>query len=191
MRIAAKPFNLPKDLIRQIKFISPNIYELNTIATYLGFDNFIDENFDIDHCLINNLEFIKSITNASEKLSKYVDNVITTCGSNGILITRKSKDMIFFDNNLQYDQRNQSEQSEHRLYPVEKIMNIVNVSGAGDSFNVGFIVAMINSKPEGICISVGMEAAKAALSATSAVPEKYFDKNHECWRIPCMNITVE
>lgn len=163
MRIAAKPFNLPKDLIRQIKFISPNISELNTIVTYLGFGSFINENVGIDHCFMNNLDFIKSISKASENLAIYVENVITTCGPNGILMTGKK---------------------EHRLYTVKKMMNVVNVSGAGDSFNVGFIKAMIHKKPEEICVSVGMEAAKAALSATSAVPEKYFDMNHECWRVP-------
>lgn len=116
--------------------------------------------------------------------------MITTCGSNGILLsTCKGNNITFFDSNLQYNKKPSTEVL-HKLYSVDNVINVVNVSGAGDSFNVGFIAAMINNCSEDICISVGMESAKAALTSPSAVPEQYFAIDHECWRRSAIYKTI-
>lgn len=147
MRIAAKLFELPKEYISQIKFISPNIYELNAIATHLGCDESLlknDEVNDVELLFKENTDFREETKKYSGEISKLIDNVIVTLGSNGLLITnRNTPDKNIFDLNLRYNK--QQLPMQHRLYNIdEKYTNIVNVSGAGDSFNVGFITAMIN-----------------------------------------------
>lgn len=185
MRIASKTFDLPKHLITQIKFISPNIYELNAIAAHLGFDNLLGDDFNEEQ--FQNNRAIENIKKSSEEIAGMIDNVIVTLGSNGVFITRKNtpQDFKFFDINMRYIRTKSVKcDFQHRFYNAKKLANIVNVSGAGDSFNVGFIIAMINNLQEDVCISVGIESAKAALQSTSAVPDKYFGRNHECFYQP-------
>lgn len=193
MHIAVKPFNLPKDLLRQIKFISPNIHELNKIATHFGCDSLLnDDEIDIEKALCEDPEFMKKIKKACEEISKDVDNIIVTLGSVGVLVTRKNGMGCtrFFDEKFQYINAPGTMGTHHRFYGARKLTNIVNVSGAGDSFNVGFITAMINGSTEDICISVGMEGAKVALNSKGAVPERYFSKDHQCWLQPATYKTI-
>lgn len=189
MRIATKPFNLPKHLYKQIKFISPNIYELNSIAIHLGCDPILKENdgFDMEKLLQN--DGVKAnIKKSACALVKIVDNVIITLGSKGVLITRKNTplDSKFFNINLIYNRPINSliDDIHHRFYEAQKLTLITNVSGAGDSFDVGFITAMINSLDENICVSVGIESAKAALQSSSPVPHKFFGRDHKCFYQP-------
>ncbi|XP_055305560.1 uncharacterized protein LOC129570133 [Sitodiplosis mosellana] len=186
MLIASKPFELPKHLISQIKFISPNIHELNTIATHLGCGESslkIDKT-DEEKLFKGNTSFMEHTKKCCDEVSRYIDNVIVTLGANGVLVTNKNTSKHkFFDASLRYNKPiNENLPVQHRMYNVEN--DIVNVSGAGDSFTVGFITAMINSCREDICISVGMESAKAALKSESPVPNNYFHSDHECWRQP-------
>lgn len=186
MRIATKPFNLPKNLYKQIKFISPNIYELNSIAIHLGCDPLLTENDGNDIEKLLQKDRIKAnIKKSAGALAKIVDNVIITLGSKGVLITRKNTplDFKFFNINLIYNRPIDSltDDIHHRFYEAQKLTLISNVSGAGDCFNVGFITAMINSLAENICVSVGMESAKAALQSSSPVPHKFFGRDHKCF----------
>lgn len=189
MRIALKPFNLHIDLIRQIKFISPNIHELNTILEYFGSKPLLKSDEDVDY-VFKESNFIQKIKEASADVTKHIDNIIVTLGSNGVLMTRKftTENFCFF-NESDYIAPGQTD-LQHRYYNVEKMTNIVNVSGAGDSFNSGFIAAMINGSSEDICISVGMESAKVAIKSIGPVPDFYFDKNHRCWHFPASYKTI-
>lgn len=147
MLIAVKPFQLPRHLISQIKFISPNIHELAAIATHLGCDESFFKNYKIDDGKLfeGNTDFIEHTKKCSEEVSKFIDNVIVTLGANGVLITKNTTEQKFFDSSLRYIKPvNGNLSVQHRKYNVEKCTNVVNVSGAGDSFTVGFITAMIN-----------------------------------------------
>lgn len=190
MRIALKPFNLPADLIRQIKFISPNIHELNTILEHFGSKPLLKSDEDVE-CAFKEPLFIQKIKEASADVTQHIDNIIVTLGSNGVVMTRKftPENFRFFDEKSNYIGSDQTE-IQHRYYNVEKMSNIVNVSGAGDSFNSGFIAAMINGSPEDICMSVGMKSAKVAIKSIGPVPDFYFDKNHECWHSPASYKTI-
>lgn len=192
INFATKPFDLPDNLFHQIKFITPNIYELNEIGKKIGRETLIENNeIGVDE-LFTDSNFIKRLANISKHLTKYIDNIIVTLGSNGILITRKftPNDMKFFNDNHQYIENVNGSEIQHRFYHVEKLTNIVNVSGAGDSFNVGFITAMINGHSENICASVGKECSKSALNSKSAVPSYYFDQNHHSWYQPSLFKTI-
>lgn len=190
MRIALKPFNLPIDLIRQIKFISPNIHELNAILEYFGSKPLLKSDEDVDSFFAEP-QHMQKIKEAAANVATHIDNIIVTLGSNGVLMTRKftPENSRFFNDKCDYITLGQSN-IRHRYYNVKKMSNIVNVSGAGDSFNSGFITAMINGSPEDICISVGMESAKVAINSIGPVPDFYFDKNHKCWHIPASFKTI-
>lgn len=200
---AGKPFNLPKQLIKQIKFISPNIKEFLTITKALNFNSLINNNKIIDDKLIinaiksyhnnNNNEFMeirKDLKLALEYVNSLIDNIILTLGPIGVLIVRNNSNTeLLYHSPKYYEQQfNVSTIKETftpttkiRYYPTNEIQNIVNVTGAGDNFTCGFICGMLRFYPENICVSIGFEAAAAALQCHGAVPDKYFDKNHNCW----------
>lgn len=184
MRIASKPFTLPADLIHQIKFISPNIYELNAISTHIGFPSFVDDETSVEHLFQTDQDLLAKIKEASREVAQKVDNILITLGSHGVLVVNKtpSSRMKIFNNKLQYNKAAIDDKLNYRFYEIEKMTNIVNVSGAGDSFNVGFITSMINGFNEEICMSVGFESAKTALTSSSAVPHQYFGNDHPCWK---------
>lgn len=185
MRLATKPFTLPVDLVRQIKFISPNIYEFNCIAEHLNCRRLFENNEKTaDELLNSNQNLLSEIKETSSEILKFVDNILLTLGSSGVFIMRKSsnQNLRIFDEFSRYIEMSSNNFSKnHRFYEAIKSTDAVNSSGAGDSFNVGFITALINGYPEDICVSVGFECAKSSLRSLSAVPVKYFDRNHRCW----------
>ncbi|XP_031625901.1 pseudouridine-metabolizing bifunctional protein C1861.05 [Contarinia nasturtii] len=187
MRLATKPFTLPKELIKQIKFTSPNIYELDAIAVHLGCETLLqNDDINIEDLFQDNI-MLEKVKKSSELLAEYIDNVIITLGPLGVLLTRKNTpaDFKFFDTNLRYNETQSAKSDlQHRFYWAKQLSGIVNVSGAGDSFCVGFITAMLKALEESVCFSVGMECAKAAIQSPKAVPNKYFDRNHECFNQP-------
>ncbi|GBP63248.1 hypothetical protein EVAR_56629_1 [Eumeta japonica] len=59
------------------------------------------------------------------------------------------------------------------LYPITPLDNVKSVSGAGDCFTSGFIYGMISKLNEQQCVTVGFEAAKAALNSMNTVPHDF------------------
>lgn len=107
-------------------------------------------------------------------MHQYIPNIIVTLSELGLLIARKnvaSDPLISANetcNNIQV-----------RLYPVEKLTNIANVSGAGDCFASGMIWGMLQGYSEEKCVSVGFAAARASLFCTVAVPHNLLENCHE------------
>lgn len=182
MRIAGKPFTLPIDLTRQIKFISPNIFELIEIAKALNYPNAIPDSAEPIDFLATHSTELKAI---AQHVNGIVDNILITLGSNGALIVRKQNVQTpLFNQTYSYVTGQELIESQLRFYPAKSVDGVVNVSGAGDSFNSGFITAMIRGKSESICVAVGFQSATTALRSTAAVPNKYFDADHLCWTKP-------
>lgn len=184
MRIASKPFTLPTQLIRQIKFMSPNIYELHNICMQLNHGSLVESaNKSIQALFEENPNILQVVKESTAQLLDLVDNIVVTLGPKGVLLMRKNSTDPFMDKNRRYISRAADKicVPTHKLYEIEKIANIVNLSGAGDGFNVGFITAFIKGQPEDICISVGFECAKSAMRAESAVPTAFVNKEHSCW----------
>jgi len=186
MSLAEKPFVLPTQLYTQIKFASPNLYELRKMAKLLGFDTGLGIGGDkksLDPAFIDESEqgILAEVTQLAQFMSKTVDNLIITLGSLGVVIGRfQPATAPFFDKSYNYNAIKQ-DTYQLRYYPSEPVNNIVNVSGAGDSFSSGFIAAMLHGLPEEVCISVGFEAATSALHSKNAVADFYFDRTHSCW----------
>lgn len=163
------------------------------MAGHLDCENLLqNDEVDIEK-IIQDKKMLEKVKKSSEIVAELIDNVIITLGSTGILLTRKntSEDSKFFDASLRYNQiKSGIFDLKHRFYAANKLSIIKNVSGAGDSFSVGFITAMLNNLREDVCVSVGMESAKAALQSHTAVPDRYFDRNHECFSKPTPYETV-
>lgn len=184
MRIADKPFSLPLDLVRQIKFMSPNVYELDAIAQHYHSSSLLESTeLHIDQLFRDDPDFLVKVNAAAAAVAKYVDCILVTLGANGVLLVRKETgESRFFNAASAYlKPPAHTRRMQSRFYRVQPVSNVVNVSGAGDSFTAGFLAAMIRAKPEEVCVSVGRESAKAALRSHSAVPAKYFASNHLCW----------
>lgn len=187
MRIASKPFTLPKHLIRQIKFMSPNIYELHNISKQLNSSNILQNtNASIEPYSEESSTFLQEIKSSSARILELVDNVLVTLGPKGVVLMQRDQGVPFSNKYQSYDISSQENGkkliAKCKLYDIEKVCDIVNLSGAGDSFNVGFITALINGYPDDTCISVGFECARSAMRAEGAVPAKYIDWTHQCWK---------
>lgn len=180
MRKAHIPFELPTSLIKQIKFISPNIHELNVIAKCLQYDDDYPDTSAEMH--LSNETFCNDLKKITKFVNEKIENIIVTLGPIGIMIGRRNNsESAIFDRSGKYIAEVKSIECQLHLYETKRIKQIVNVSGAGDSFASGFIVSMIRGLPENACVSVGFEASKCALMSSSPVPSKYFDRNHSCW----------
>lgn len=186
MRCAHIPFSLPRQLTQQIKFASPNIHELRSIAIALNYpaenQSFWDDNYLLDPT-VDQSELLKTITQAATFVSEHIDNVVVTLGPLGVLIVGRRSNAncrLYSPTGAYVSERGQT--TSARFYAARKFNRIVNVSGAGDSFTSGFIAAMIRGNTEGVCVSVGFEAAGSALMSRGAVPDRYFDVQHSCWK---------
>lgn len=179
MRVSEKPFVMPSQLYTQIKFATPNLYELRHMAKFLGFEK-ISEKKALDPAFIDESEqgILTEVKQLAEFMSSKVDNLIITLGSLGVVVARHNPDIAFF-NDYKYVEKNAEFQL--RYYPSIPTPDIVNVSGAGDSFSSGLIAGMVQGLPESVCISIGFEAANRALMSKNAVADTYFNRKHKCW----------
>lgn len=183
MLIAGKPYkDLSPELTSQIKFISPNLDEVLAIARVLcpGVELNVNSKSPVE-------DILKAMTKIGRELLKSIDNVLVTLGEKGVLLLTNSdpKDAYFSRAEGQEDAFNYQSLAQDRkiargfFYSMEdnggqlQPEDIVNVSGAGDSFTSGFVTGMIKGLTGNKCIWKGMAAARCALRSQSAVPKSY------------------
>lgn len=184
MSIAGKPFELERKCYEQIKFISPNLYELRKIAETLKISPAMKSNLKVENLTTADVKqkVFQEIIELCNELQEHIDNIIVTAGSFGAFIQRsRGSRGAFFTDDLKYIESEDGDKS-CRHYPGQPIDKIVNASGAGDAFCAGFIAGMLNRKPEQICVAVGFQAATSALMSKNAVPQTFFTSNHSCWK---------
>ena len=151
--IAGKPFELPKELYQQIKFISPNLYELRQIALTLGISSSNTEKVENVKTEADKQMILQEIYELVQHIQPHVTNIITTIGSLGVTIQRKGnvdEQLLKFTGNGNFT----------RYYPAPRVDNIVNVSGAGDGWTSGFIAAFLRNCKEDVCVNVGFTASE-------------------------------
>lgn len=185
MSIAGKPFEMERKLFEQIKFISPNLYELRKIADTLEVAPDTTSALKVEDVKTadEKQELFREIAELCSKL-QHIDNIIVTAGVFGVFVQRsRDSHSAFFTRDLAYIEGGKGVKTV-RHYSGKPIDNVVNASGAGDAFCAGFITGMLNRKAESICISVGLQAAIRALMSKRAVPKRFFGAEHECWRKP-------
>uniref|UniRef100_A0A2M4CRL9 Putative carbohydrate kinase n=1 Tax=Anopheles darlingi TaxID=43151 RepID=A0A2M4CRL9_ANODA len=186
MRIAAKPFigdlALATSARQAIRFSSPNLEELRQLAKALQYPHPMSSTpMEAFQSVDELLDEVKPL---GEFVSQIIDNLLVTLGKHGVAIFRRCSDTVpFFDSvtGSYQEPEKQCLKAQGRFYKAHVHPKIVNVSGAGDSFTSGFIVAAIAGKPEPVCVSVGLEAASCALLTRGAVADRYFDETHPSW----------
>uniref|UniRef100_A0A182P774 Carbohydrate kinase PfkB domain-containing protein n=1 Tax=Anopheles epiroticus TaxID=199890 RepID=A0A182P774_9DIPT len=184
MRIADRPFaarnpKLAALAARAIKFISPNVHELAQIAQALHYPGPIPAKAMDEYCTLG--ELLDDVQPLARFVNETIDHVLVTLGHHGVAVFRRTPPTVPFFGPAHEYQPVPSDRPTGRFYPAPELPQIVNVSGAGDSFTSGFIVAALAGRPEPVCVNVALEAAGCALRARSAVAERYFDRAHPCW----------
>lgn len=194
MLIANKPFKLEPKQYRQIKFMSPNIYELRKIAETLKASSLSSSTAPTTSSLLGNdlkinngEENFAEIAQLCDGLYDDIDNILVTVGNLGVVIQGRCSSTeskhTFFNQDFQYicgEKEGGNKMLRH--YPSVTVVNdLVSSTGAGDAFNSGFIAAMLKHKSEPICVSVGFQAALTSLRSMHAVPQEFFNENHPCW----------
>lgn len=109
--------------------------------------------------------------------SNYIEVVIITLGSDGLLIaSRREANEQFLSN------ESHSHNTVHvRYYPVNKLLNVTSVVGAGDCLASGLIAGMLSGYSEEVCVNIGFKCAEVALKTPSAIPNKFFDGTFNNW----------
>lgn len=179
MLIAGKPYTLlEKDITSQIKFASPNLDELLAIAKVLCPD--IAKSIDMNSLSSGTAGIVEAVKAIGPELLKTIDNLLITLGHRGvILLTNHDPNEPYYKDSVYLGDKKNSKTGHGYFYSMEDNggnllpKDIVNVSGAGDSFTSGFITGMLQGLTGNQCIYMGMAAAKCALKSPSAVPKTY------------------
>ncbi|XP_073834207.1 uncharacterized protein [Musca autumnalis] len=180
MLIAGKPFELSQQQFQQIKFISPNVYELKTIAeTLQGCKVDWDPNKSL---AAGQDQLISECKNILQQIEHHFDCIVVTLGSHGVLVNIRGEcfQHRFFDSSpLNYNPPPLSKTYSRRFYKAPVVSDIVNVSGAGDSFSGGFITGILRGYTLDESIAFGFVAATCSLKSESAVPAQYFNSKDD------------
>ncbi|KAK2582265.1 hypothetical protein KPH14_004611 [Odynerus spinipes] len=160
--IATKLFRIWSQWQDTVHFISPNTNELLAISKFLG--------IPVPDSKVIQLEDIKRI---AKGLTKYVPVVISTLGSDGVLVTRGAQKTDPFYNEKGGLIKNTLVNS--RLYPplsqISKNQNeIFSVSGCGDCLAAGIIHGIHKNLDEESCVALALKAAALSLKSYEPVP---------------------
>jgi len=168
MFIAGKPFKLLPELTKNIRLIKPNLQELKTITEAITGEP-VKWNPDTK---LPQAELLHQAKSMIKKIDCHFNCIIATLSDHGVLLSyRRDADN---DARLLLDVSKSSQQHCTRFYAAPMVHNIVNVSGAGDSFCAGFITALLRSCTLDECVAGGFVAAEKALQSESAVPTTYY-----------------
>ncbi|XP_016956865.1 uncharacterized protein LOC108029199 [Drosophila biarmipes] len=168
MFIAGKPFKLLPELTKNIRLIKPNLQELKTITEAITGEP-VKWNPDTK---LPQAELLHQAKSMIKKIDSHFNCIIATLSDHGVLLSfRRDADN---DSRLLLDVSKSSPPHCTRFYAAPMVHNIVNVSGAGDSFCAGFITALLRGCPLDECVAGGFVAAEKALQSESAVPTTYY-----------------
>ncbi|KOC70624.1 hypothetical protein WH47_03640, partial [Habropoda laboriosa] len=146
-----------------LHFISPNKNELAVIGKYFGIPV-------PDNELAMDIEIVKAI---AEQLAEFIPVVISTLGSEGVLVVRKA-----LGNDPFYDKEGKLVAHtviNSRLYPPlshisDDSNETLSVSGCGDCLTAGIIYGIHKNFDETTCLSLALKAASLSLVSLDAVP---------------------
>lgn len=180
MRISGKPFKLSQSLRHQIKFISPNIYELKQIVETITNESIVWN----EKKILSKDKLLRETKRLLKLIEQEFDCILVTLGHHGIvlsLLARATEIPLFDANSGKYQLFEQTNDAKRILcyYPAQSVSNIVNVSGAGDSFTSGFITGLLRGYNIDRAVTFGFLAAECSLQAESAVPAEYFRNTKE------------
>ncbi|XP_047358495.1 pseudouridine-metabolizing bifunctional protein C1861.05 isoform X1 [Vespa velutina] len=172
VNIATKLFEIGSQWENTLHFISPNKNELLAISRFLGIPV-------PDNKLIITLDDVNEMAN---HLAKYIPVIISTLGSEGVLITREAKKTDpFYDKNGVLIKNGAINSHLYKpLSHVSKIpYKIFSASGCGDCFAAGIIYGIHNNLNEENCVNLALKAADLSLRSHEAVPSTLSSLNEK------------
>lgn len=178
MLIAGKPFELNATLTQQIRFITPNVFELKAIVESITGKQIT---WNPNAALTNLDKLLDDCQVLLKQIENKFDCIAVTLGSHGVLLNIRGDnfEQNMFNHKTGLYINSSSEQFSTRFYAAPVIENIVNVSGAGDSLSSGFITGLLRGLTINESIAFGFLAATCSLKSMSAVPEQYFENIKE------------
>ncbi|KAH8279561.1 hypothetical protein KR018_000976 [Drosophila ironensis] len=171
MFIAGKPFKLHKALTKNIRLIKPNLPELRTIAETITGKKISGD----PHAKLARPQLLKQAKSLLQMIDGHFNCIIATLGNHGVLLSYRSDAEKDARNLLDVHTSKFSTPHTVKFFAAPQVSQIVNVSGAGDSFCAGFITALLRGHSLNECVAAGFVAAERALQSESAVPATYFD----------------
>lgn len=180
LRISGKPFGyIPKHLTQQIRLLTPNYYELENIVRV------VHKDFQVPTLKTtpngNGTNILDSVRLMLNSIGDLFDCVIVTLGQCGVVLGLNSsidpyQESLFRNHKYILDTTKPIEASKRIIFfPTPNVVkDVVNVSGAGDSFAGGFISGLLKEWTVVQSISMGFRAARKALQTTAAVPDEYY-----------------
>ncbi|KAI4502923.1 hypothetical protein M0802_001967 [Mischocyttarus mexicanus] len=167
--IATKIFEIGSQWENTLHFVSPNKYELLAISRYLGIP--VPD---------NKLVTSNDVNEMASHLAKYIPVIISTLGSEGVLITREAQktDLFYDENNVLVKNGAINSRLYTPLSEISKIPNeIFSASGCGDCFAAGIIYGIHKNLNEENCISLALKAAALSLKSYKTVPSTLSNLN--------------
>ncbi|XP_067856189.1 LOW QUALITY PROTEIN: uncharacterized protein zgc:136858 [Heptranchias perlo] len=180
---ACKPFE--SDSWKALMYTSPNLMELQAMNQTLGLPIPAELPSVMD-------DIIGVALDMSRPLLKHLQCVIVTLGHHGVLLCGRSEGGTI---SLQPKKAPQSAPGKvcAIYYPaiVVEAEEILNVSGAGDSFVAGMIAGLLSGQETHTCVRMGLlaasyslrsqEAISASISTDSVNPQQVIDR---VWQQP-------
>ncbi|XP_046613096.1 pseudouridine-metabolizing bifunctional protein C1861.05 isoform X1 [Neodiprion virginianus] len=148
-----------------LHFISPNQNELMAIAKYLKIDVPVNS---------ENL-VLETVMKIAAQVAQHVPVVLTTLGSQGLLVSRKADKIEPFYNGDRQLIHHDGAEVQTRLYPpisfsTDSQERIVSVSGCGDCLVAGVIRGIQEGLDEASCVRLALKAASVSLTSFDPVP---------------------
>lgn len=154
-----KIFDIPFDILKSkaLRYITPNIFECEVMAKNLSID---PSDYQEDLLKLPEMaddELLK-IAKSALKLSQVIPHVIVKLGKRGVLYLCNEGDSL---PRLQH-------------FPIPNVINVVNVTGAGDSFAGAILSGLTLYGPGQMqkIIQVGQRAAALTLKTNESVSKE-------------------
>ena len=193
---AAKPF--ATDCWKDITFATPNLNELRTMNRLVrNHDEFTDESEsetnDVEDLSKPLDEILRECVELCRPLMDHISTIIVTLGKYGVVVCRD----VPFDSPFAEDGKffgvgkgklNGLVSAMHfPAYGSEQgQVEVVSVTGAGDSLTAAFISSALAGHPPEVCVKAGLMAAWYSVQAplavsTSIIPEQFTIDRIEFW----------
>ncbi|XP_043194157.1 pseudouridine-metabolizing bifunctional protein C1861.05-like isoform X2 [Amphibalanus amphitrite] len=148
-----------------VLYSSPNAAELHTMLTALTPDR------PGAFHLLKGDQLLDACRDASLRLLEHFHCLLVTMGTNGVMISRRGgrSEPLPLGPGARALPAGGPTSCVH--YPVTAASNVVNVSGAGDCFNAGFISGLLAGLAQDRCVQRGQQLALQAVACAAAVPD--------------------
>jgi len=137
---------------RCVTFVSPNWDELISLASEEVLN--VNDTIEYDETLMRNL-----VRTLLDRMNSKEACILLTLGDKGVVLAQRQ----------QPDGQNSNQVAIQHFLPLNSVKNVVNCTGAGDSFCGGFVHALLKGYGREDAVRFGMSVAEMSLDCDWAV----------------------